>query len=121
MVKRGANSPSVSDDSHWNDDAQRIWYEENKYDMQYADEEMDEDMDGGEQPTTEEEWFDTEAAARKFYDELDKGNVAQYDKAVSLISELINSSLDGPEQMRYISMVIEQFDKYTGTESTASA
>lgn len=29
--------PSVSDYSHWNEDAQRIWYEENKYDMEHPE------------------------------------------------------------------------------------
>lgn len=30
--------PSVSDYSHWNEDAQMMWYEENKYDMMYPPE-----------------------------------------------------------------------------------
>jgi hypothetical protein len=35
---RGDNIPSISDYSHWNEDAARVWYEENKYDMQHWDE-----------------------------------------------------------------------------------
>lgn len=27
--------PPVSDYAHWNEDAERVWYEENKYDMMY--------------------------------------------------------------------------------------
>lgn len=30
--------PPVSDYSHWNEDAERVWYEENKYDMMYPPE-----------------------------------------------------------------------------------
>ena len=45
VVRRGDNIPSVSDYSHWNEDAQRIWYEENKYDMQHWDEEVSDGMD----------------------------------------------------------------------------
>ena len=39
---RGDNIPSVSDYSHWNEDAELMWYEENKYDMMYSHEIMDE-------------------------------------------------------------------------------
>ena len=44
---RGENVPPVSDYAHWNEDAQRMWYEENKYDMQNWDEwvEDPEDME----------------------------------------------------------------------------
>jgi hypothetical protein len=43
--RRGDNIPPVSDYAHWNEDAQRVWYEENKYDMQHADEIIEEDDD----------------------------------------------------------------------------
>jgi hypothetical protein len=43
--RRGDNIPPVSDYAHWNEDAQRIWWEENKYDMQHADEIIDEGDD----------------------------------------------------------------------------
>lgn len=42
---RGENIPPVSDYAHWNEDAQRIWYEENKYDMEHADEWIDDPDD----------------------------------------------------------------------------
>ena len=29
--------PPVSDYAHWNEDAQRVWYEENKYDMEHPE------------------------------------------------------------------------------------
>lgn len=49
---RGDLIPPVSDYSHWNEDAQRIWYEENRYDMEYWDEPIEydekEDFDGDE-------------------------------------------------------------------------
>ena len=41
MAKRGDFIPPVSDYAHWNEDAEAMWYLENKYDMMYADEEMD--------------------------------------------------------------------------------
>jgi hypothetical protein len=41
MTRRGDNIPSVSEYSHWNEDAQFMWYNENKYDMEHADEEID--------------------------------------------------------------------------------
>jgi len=44
---RGENIPTVEAYAHWNEDAERVWYEENKYDMQNADEwiEDPEDME----------------------------------------------------------------------------
>lgn len=41
MTKRGDNIPSISDYSHWNEDAALVWYQENKYDMQHWDEPVD--------------------------------------------------------------------------------
>lgn len=43
---RGDDIPPVSDYAHWNEDAKRIWYEENKYDMQYWDEPIYDGEDG---------------------------------------------------------------------------
>lgn len=40
---RGDEIPPVSDYAHYNEDAQLMWYEENKYDMMYAGEPMDDD------------------------------------------------------------------------------
>jgi len=73
-MRRGDNIPSVSDYAHWNEDAQRVWYEENKYDMQYADEEMDgpendRDYDYDE-PDPEQREFATEAEAEAFTETL---------------------------------------------------
>jgi len=42
---RGDNIPPVSDYAHWNEDAQAMWYAENKYDMDHADEPLDDDFD----------------------------------------------------------------------------
>ena len=42
VVRRGDNIPPVSDYAHWNEDAYAMWYEENKYDMMYADEIVEE-------------------------------------------------------------------------------
>jgi hypothetical protein len=36
--RRGDDIPSVSEYAHWNEDALAVWYEENKYDMEHADE-----------------------------------------------------------------------------------
>jgi hypothetical protein len=38
MARRGDFIPPVSDYAHWNEDAQAMWYAENKYDMDHADE-----------------------------------------------------------------------------------
>jgi len=35
---RGQDIPPVSDYAHWNEEAQLIWYQENRYDMEHADE-----------------------------------------------------------------------------------
>jgi hypothetical protein len=37
-VRRGDNIPPVSDYAHWNEEAEAMWYAENKYDMDHADE-----------------------------------------------------------------------------------
>jgi len=42
---RGDNIPTVADYSHWNEEAQRVWYEENKYDMEHWDEPIDDPDD----------------------------------------------------------------------------
>lgn len=44
--RRGDDIPSVSEYSHWNEDAQAIWWLENRYDMEHADEPLDEPDDG---------------------------------------------------------------------------
>jgi hypothetical protein len=43
--RRGDDIPPVSAYAHWNEDAERIWYEENKYDMEHADEIIEEEDD----------------------------------------------------------------------------
>lgn len=42
---RGDNIPSISDYSHWNEEAESMWYAENKYDMEHWDEPIDDDED----------------------------------------------------------------------------
>lgn len=44
-MRRGDNIPSVSEYAHWNEDAEYMWYQENRYDMMYADEELDDPYD----------------------------------------------------------------------------
>jgi hypothetical protein len=39
MTTRGI--PPVSDYAHWNEDAELMWYEENKYDMAHEDDYLD--------------------------------------------------------------------------------
>ena len=41
MRLRGDNIPSISDYSHWNEDAALVWYAENKYEMEHWDEPVD--------------------------------------------------------------------------------
>lgn len=43
--RRGDNIPDVSEYSHWNEEAQAVWYAENRYDMEHADEPLDDDED----------------------------------------------------------------------------
>jgi len=43
---RGDFIPPVSDYAHWNEDAERMWYEENKYDMEHWDEPVEDDWAG---------------------------------------------------------------------------
>lgn len=71
-TRRGDNIPSVSDYAHWNEDAYRMWYEENKYDMMYADEIIEDDDNGRDYlPDPFQDGFDTEAEARAFVETLD--------------------------------------------------
>ena len=37
--------PSVSDYSHWNEDAELMWYQENRYDMMYGNDDYEDDDD----------------------------------------------------------------------------
>lgn len=53
--RRGDNIPPVSDYAHWNEDAELMWYQENKYDMEHADEIVEEDYDG-----IEDDLYETE-------------------------------------------------------------
>lgn len=41
LTRRGDNIPPVSDYAHWNEDAEAMWYAENRYDMEHADELVD--------------------------------------------------------------------------------
>jgi hypothetical protein len=43
IVRRGDNIPPVSDYAHWNEDAEMMWYQENRYDMEHADEIIEDD------------------------------------------------------------------------------
>ncbi len=73
MKRRGDNIPPVSAYAHWNEDAERIWYEENRYDMMYADEIIEED-DYNDVPDPFEDWFATESEARAFAATLEDAN-----------------------------------------------
>ena len=45
VTRRGDNIPSVADYAHWNEDAEAMWYAENRYDMEHADEIIEDDFD----------------------------------------------------------------------------
>jgi hypothetical protein len=45
MRRRGDNIPPVSDYAHWNEDAAFMHYQENRYDMENADEIIDDDFE----------------------------------------------------------------------------
>jgi hypothetical protein len=40
---RGDDIPPISDYAHWNEEAERMWYEENRYDMEHWDEPVEDD------------------------------------------------------------------------------
>jgi hypothetical protein len=70
-MRRGDNIPTVADYAHWNEEAEAMWYAENRYDMEHADEEMDDgsDWDGDsyrDEPDPFEESFVSETDARAF-------------------------------------------------------
>ena len=45
-MRHGDNIPTVAEYAHWNEEAEAVWYAENRYDMEHADE-IIEDDDGG--------------------------------------------------------------------------
>ena len=51
--RRGDNIPTVADYAGWNEEAQYMWYAENRYDMEHADEIIEED-DGWERDNDDE-------------------------------------------------------------------
>lgn len=53
---RGDSIPPVSDYAHWNEEAEAMWYAENRYDMEHWDEPLDEDYDEWDEDN--EEWMD---------------------------------------------------------------
>ena len=71
--RRGDNIPSVADYAHWNEEAEAMWYAENRYDMEHADEEIEDDDDGYRdyEPDPFEDKFTTEADARRFIDKYE--------------------------------------------------
>jgi hypothetical protein len=57
IVRRGDNIPPVSDYAHYNEEAEQVWYAENRYDMEHADEIVEEDWgpDDYEEPEEDED------------------------------------------------------------------
>lgn len=54
--RRGDDIPTVADYAHWNEDAHYMWFQENRYDMEHADELIEDDSDyEGDDDDTEEE------------------------------------------------------------------
>jgi len=72
-TRRGDNIPDVSEYAHWNEEAYSMWYAENRYDMEHADEIIEDDWDDQDrnyyepEPDIEME-FDTEEEAQAFFD-----------------------------------------------------
>jgi|WetSurMetagenome_2_1015567.scaffolds.fasta_scaffold03898_14 hypothetical protein len=60
-TRRGDNIPTVAEYAHWNEEAASMWYAENRYDMEHADEiiddpdEWDGPMHGHDEDEEEEE------------------------------------------------------------------
>ena len=53
--RTGDDIPTVADYAHWNEDARYMWFQENRYDMEHADELVEEDEDYFDEPDEEEE------------------------------------------------------------------
>lgn len=67
--RRGDNIPSVADYAHWNEDAQAVWYAENRYDMEHADEIVeDDDLARWDDPDPFDDKFDTYEEVLEFLD-----------------------------------------------------
>lgn len=65
--RRGDDIPTVSAYAHWNEDAEAMWYAENRYDMEHADEIIEDDDDRSyDEPEPFEEAFGMEDEARAF-------------------------------------------------------
>lgn len=45
VKRRGDDIPPVSAYAHWGEDAEAVWYLENKYDMEHWDEEIEDPDD----------------------------------------------------------------------------
>ena len=56
-MRRGDNIPTVADYAHYGEEAAAVWYAENKYDMEHADEILEDDGPYG---SYGEESFDPE-------------------------------------------------------------
>ncbi len=69
-LRRGDNIPSVSDYAHWGEEAEAMWYAENRYDMEHADEVISDgpEDDDWDEPDPFEEKFDTYDEALAFMD-----------------------------------------------------
>jgi hypothetical protein len=73
-MRRGDNIPTVADYAHYNEEAEAVWYAENRHDMEHADEEMDdgsEDRERGDRydPDPFEESFVSYEDALAFLDQ----------------------------------------------------
>jgi len=61
-MRRGDNIPTVAEYAHWNEEAEAVWYAENRYDMEHADEEMDDDSEERYEDAFEESFVSYEDA-----------------------------------------------------------
>jgi hypothetical protein len=80
-MRRGDNIPSVADYAHWGEDAQAVWYAENRYDMEHADEIIEgDDYERDYEPDPFQDCFATEAEARAFAKkvEADDKNIGEW-------------------------------------------
>ncbi len=80
-MRRGDNIPPVSDYSHWNEEAEIMWFQENRYDMEHPDEIIDDGFDDDWEPDIEEKEFETEAEAREFMDQRGRDWGIHFDNA----------------------------------------
>lgn len=79
--RRGDNIPPISAYAHWNEDAELMWYQENRYDMEYADEIIEDEDDRYEyEPDPLVREFERKEDAEEFFAIVEDGTMFEWPK-----------------------------------------